>query len=232
MDAAFFVYTTYRNECYRSSRNFLYLRVIKAFFMAIQNLVLTEGIIDSNQRRTSIRPLGKEYAHIRPQSQLSVIVAVDENNAIGLRGGMLWHLRDDLRRFRALTTGNAVIMGRKTWESLPKRPLPDRRNIVVTRSKDYVAEGAVIAHSVQEAIGLAAPAPEIFFIGGGELYRETLGMATRLYLTRILDKAEEADTFFPAINADEWTLVEEERIPVANGNPAFRFENYVRTGRE
>lgn len=109
--------------------------------MAIQNLVPTEGMIDGDERRTSIRPLSKEYARIRPAAQLSVIVAADMRGAIGLRGGMLWHLRDDLRRFKAITTGKAVIMGRKTWQSLPRRPLPGRLNVVITRQSDFVAEG-------------------------------------------------------------------------------------------
>ena len=153
--------------------------------MAIQNLVPTEGMIDGDERRTSIRPLSKEYARIRPAAQLSVIVAADMRGAIGLRGGMLWHLRDDLRRFKAITTGKAVIMGRKTWQSLPRRPLPGRLNVVITRQSDFVAEGARVAGSLTEAIGIAAGCEEIFIIGGGEIYRQALGMATRLYMTRI-----------------------------------------------
>lgn len=196
--------------------------------MAIQNLVPTEGIIDSNQRRTSIRPLGKENSHIRPALQLSVIVAADLADAIGLHGDMLWHLRDDLRRFRAITTGNVVVMGRKTWESLPRKPLPDRMNIVLTRQTDYVAEGALKASSLQEAIGMAGDLPELFVIGGGELYAQAMAMATRLYLTRILATAPKADTYFPGVDSDEWTLTECEEHPAADGKPAFRFENYVR----
>lgn len=199
--------------------------------MAIQNLIPTEGMIDGDERRTSIRPLSKEYARIRPAAQLSVIVAADMRGAIGLRGGMLWHLRDDLRRFKAITTGKAVIMGRKTWQSLPRRPLPGRLNVVITRQSDFVAEGARVAGSLTEAIGIAAGCEEIFILGGGEIYRQALGMATRLYMTRILAEAPEADTFFPVVSADEWTLTEQEYHGSEGETPAFRFENYVRTGR-
>lgn len=199
--------------------------------MAIQNLVPTEGMIDGDERRTSIRPVGKEYAQIRPAAQLSVIVAADRAGAIGLRGDMLWHLRGDLRRFKAITTGKAVVMGRKTWESLPRRPLPGRLNVVVTRQPDYRAEGATVAGSLREAIGVAAGVPEIFVIGGGEIYRQAMPLATRLYLTRILATAPQADTWFPDIDPREWTLTESEAVPADASAPPYRFENYVRTGR-
>lgn len=199
--------------------------------MAIQNLVPTEGFTDGDERRTSIRPVSKEHAYIRPAAQLSVIVAADLRGGIGHNGDMLWHLRDDLRRFRTLTTGQAVVMGRKTWESLPKRPLPDRLNIVVSRSPDFRAEGALTAASLTEAIGLAAAANEIFIIGGGEIYAQALPMATRIYLTRILSSSKRADTFFPDIDPEEWTLTESESHAPLNGRPGFRFENYVRSGR-
>ena len=199
--------------------------------MAIQNLVPTEGMVDGDERRTSIRPVGKEYSQIRPAAQLSVIVAADRGGAIGLRGGMLWHLPGDLRRFKAITTGKAVVMGRKTWESLPRRPLPGRLNVVITRQPGYRAEGATVVGSLREAVGVAAGSPEIFFIGGGEVYRQAMPMATRLYLTRILDRAPEADTWFPDVDPREWTLTETESVPADGPAPACRFENYVRTGR-
>lgn len=199
--------------------------------MAIQNLVPTEGIIDSDGSRTSIRPIGAECVNVRPVATISVIVAADRRGAIGLRGGMLWHLPDDLRRFKAVTTGKAVVMGRKTWESLPRRPLPGRLNVVITRNPEYQADGALVAGSLSEAVGIASGVEEIFIIGGGEVYRQAMPMATRLYLTRILAEASCADTFFPDINPQEWTLTEEETMPARDGQPAFRFCNYVRTGR-
>ena len=137
---------------------------------------------------------------------------------------MLWHLPGDLRRFKAITTGKAVVMGRKTWESLPRRPLPGRLNVVITRQPGYRAEGATVVGSLREAVGVAAGSPEIFFIGGGEVCRQAMPMATRLYLTRILD-------WFPDVDPREWTLTETESVPPDGPAPACRFENYVRTGR-
>lgn len=199
--------------------------------MAIQNLVPTEGMIDSDGRRTSIRPVGAECVNVRPAAAISVIVAADRRGAIGLRGDMLWHLPDDLRRFKAVTTGKAVVMGRKTWESLPRRPLPGRLNVVISRNPDYRADGARLAASLREAIGIASGAEEIFIIGGGEVYRQAMPLASRLYLTRIQAEAPEADTFFPDVDPREWTLTESESVPARDGRPPFRFENYVRTGR-
>jgi dihydrofolate reductase len=116
-----------------------------------------------------------------------------------------------LRRFKQLTTGNTVIMGRKTFESLPKGALPNRRNIVITRQADYHAEGVETANSLDAAIALAADANamgEIFIIGGGEIYRQALPIATHLYMT-VVDKIyDEADTVFPKINDNEWTVTE------------------------
>lgn len=198
--------------------------------MAIQNFVPTDGIIDSDKRRTSIRPIGKEFAQIRPSAVISIIVAVDLQGAIGLNGDMLWHISPDLRRFKAITSGKTVIMGRKTWESLPHRPLPDRLNIVITRQHGYNAPGAICTDSLERAIGIAT-SEEIFIIGGGELYARALPFASRLYLTRILDKAPQADTFFPHINPQEWTRTEMEAYPASNSHPPFRFENYVRCAR-
>jgi len=133
---------------------------------------------------------------------ISIIAAIgSRDRALGKGGKLLWRLPDDMRRFKALTTGHPVIMGRKTWESLPLkfRPLPGRTNIVVTRQTGYEAAGALIADSLEAARAAAARAPgadEIFVIGGGELYAAALSFADRLYLTLVDDK-KEADTFFP-----------------------------------
>lgn len=131
---------------------------------------------------------------------ISLIAAIGHNNVIGKDNGLLWHLPDDLKRFKQLTQGHPVIMGRKTWESLPEkyRPLPGRTNIVVTRDVTYEAPGATIAHSVPEAFeyaGKAAGADDICVIGGGELYRATLPFATRLYLTLVDDPTPGTVTF-------------------------------------
>lgn len=131
---------------------------------------------------------------------ISLIAALGHNNVIGKDNGLLWHLPDDLKRFRTLTKGHPVIMGRKTWESLPEnvQPLPGRTNIVITRDVTYEAPGATIAHSFSEAFDVAKEtegAEEIFVIGGGEIYRIALPFATRLYLTLVDDPTPGTVTF-------------------------------------
>jgi dihydrofolate reductase len=142
---------------------------------------------------------------------INIIVAATVDGKIGNKGDLLFHISPDLRRFKQLTTGNTVIMGRKTFESLPKGALPNRRNIVITRQADYHAEGVETANSLDAAIALAAGANamgEIFIIGGGEIYRQALPIATHLYMT-VVDKIyDEADTVFPKINDNEWTVTE------------------------
>jgi dihydrofolate reductase len=142
---------------------------------------------------------------------INIIVAATVDGKIGNKGDLLFHISPDLRRFKQLTTGNTVIMGRKTFESLPKGALPNRRNIVITRQADYHAEGVETANSLDAAIALAADANamgEIFIIGGGEIYRQALPIATHLYMT-VVDKIyDEADTVFPKINDNEWTVTE------------------------
>ncbi|MBD5282363.1 MAG: dihydrofolate reductase [Bacteroides sp.] len=131
--------------------------------------------------------------------KLSIIVAVDRNWAIGNRGDQLFYIREDLRHFKELTLGHPIIMGRKTFEALPRGPLPGRRNIVITRSRDYQPEGVEVAASLEEAIELCAGADEAFIIGGAQVYRQALPLASDLYLTQIDAAAPEADTFFPAV---------------------------------
>jgi dihydrofolate reductase len=135
---------------------------------------------------------------------LTLIAAVARNGVIGKDNRLPWHLPADLRHFKALTTGRTVIMGRKTWESLPDkfRPLPGRQNIVVTRNEAYRAEGAVVVASLPAAVA-AAQSDEAFVIGGAELYATTLALAARLQLTEI-DAAFDGDTHFPAIDPHDW----------------------------
>jgi dihydrofolate reductase len=135
---------------------------------------------------------------------LTLIAAVARNGVIGLDNRLPWHLPADLRHFKMLTTGRTVIMGRKTWESLPDkfRPLPGRQNIVVTRNAGYAAEGAVVVSSLPAALA-AAKGDEAFVIGGAELYQAALPLADRLQLTEI-DADFDGDTHFPAIDPSEW----------------------------
>lgn len=151
-----------------------------------------------------------------------LIAAVARRGAIGRKGDLLWHLPEDLRHFKRVTSGSCVIMGRKTWESLPKRPLPGRRNIVVTRNADYVAEEAEVFTSLTEALSAAQIGKEpvesadrkmeekVFVIGGGELYAAAMPYADRLELTEIDAEAEDADTFFPEVDKDIWVLTKVE----------------------
>ena len=140
---------------------------------------------------------------------VSIIVAVAQNGTIGDKNSLLWHIKEDMRFFRTTTSGHAVIMGRKTFESLGSKPLPKRTNIVITR-QDVEFEGALTAHSLQEAIAMAKGDEEIFIIGGAQIYAQALECADRLYLT-LVEKDYEGDTSFPEIDYRYWQLVAEER---------------------
>lgn len=162
-----------------------------------------------------------------PKPVLTLIAAVARNGVIGIDNRLPWHLPADLKHFKALTLGNTVIMGRKTWESLPTsfRPLPGRRNIVVTRDADYRAEGAVVALSLPAAIA-AAESGEAFVIGGAEMYAAALPLADRLQLTEI-DAAFEGDTHFPAVDAHHWRETSRETHRDETG-PGYAFVTYER----
>jgi dihydrofolate reductase len=141
-------------------------------------------------------------ANLRAAPALAVIAAVASNGVIGTANRLPWRIADDLRRFRALTMGHAVIMGRRTWESLPSA-LPGRQNIVVTRQRGYTAPGADIAGSLDEALALVRLSEPAFCIGGGELYRVALPRATTLHLTEI-DREFDGDAVFPPIVRRDW----------------------------
>ena len=146
---------------------------------------------------------------------LSLIVAHAKNNVIGINNALPWHLPEDLKRFRALTTGHHIIMGRKTYESLG-RLLPGRTTVIVTRNKHYHVEGALIAHSLQTALSLAIGDAEPFLIGGAELYKEGLKHATKLYVTEV--QAEfTGDAFFETIDLNVWQLSEKNDHVSTNG---------------
>ena len=140
---------------------------------------------------------------------VSIIVASAQNGTIGDKNSLLWHIKEDMRFFRTTTSGHAVIMGRKTFESLGSKPLPKRTNIVITRS-DVAFEGALTAHSLEEAIRMAGDDEEIFIMGGAQIYGIALDVADRMYITRV-ERDYEGDTSFPEIDYSKWTLVAEER---------------------
>jgi len=155
-----------------------------------------------------------------------IVVARARNGVIGIENRLPWHLPEDLKHFKALTTGNAVIMGRKTWESLPPkfRPLPGRLNIVVTRDRGYVADGATVAHSLPAAVA-AAGEHKAFVIGGAEIYAQALPLATRLEITEV-DADIPGDAFFPALDAAAWREAARETHRSSNGL-GFSFVSYL-----
>ena len=162
---------------------------------------------------------------------ISIIVAITAGKgAIGRKGDMLYHVSDDLRRFKSLTVGHTVVMGRRTFESLPKGALPDRRNIVVSRNPDFRVPGAEVARSLEEALALAAGGEQVFIIGGGQIYAEALPLADRLEITLIeASEPDDADTFFPPIDPAQWKMTEmtESRPDSRTGIP-HRFLTFER----
>jgi len=140
---------------------------------------------------------------------ITIIVATDRNNGIGYNNNLLAHLPGDLKRFREITMGHCLIMGKKTWESLPNKPLPGRQNIVLTDNELDCFECAETARSMDQALSLCKPGREVFIIGGGSVYRQFLPLADRLMVTHIHAEFR-ADTFFPEIRPVEWYVAEQE----------------------
>ena len=151
-------------------------------------------------------------------SDLALIVAMADNGVIGAEGGIPWRIPEDMRRFKALTLGRPCIMGRKTWESLPIRPLPGRLNIVVTRDREFAAEGALVAHSFDDALGIALRehAPEIMVIGGAEIYEAALAHACTVYLTEIHGEFM-GDTRLDHFDLRNWREADREEHKTSDG---------------
>lgn len=139
---------------------------------------------------------------------ITMIAAAGENNELGKDNDLVWHLPNDFKRFKTLTTGHHIIMGRKTFESFPK-PLPNRIHIVITRNKSYSKEGAFTVTSMEEALQKVKDDPQPFIIGGGEIYKIGMAFADKIELTRVHGSFE-ADTFFPEIPESDWELVHSE----------------------
>ena len=160
---------------------------------------------------------------------VSLLVAMDERRGIGKRGGLPWRLSTDLRRFRRLTMGHHIVVGRKTFESIGK-PLAGRQMIIVTRDRDYKVAGCLMAHSVADAIEMAGARgeAELLICGGAEIYAQTLGVAERIYLTRVHADCD-ADTFFPDFDRDAWLEIESESHPADEKNEyPFTFSTLVK----
>lgn len=160
-------------------------------------------------------------------AQLTLIAALTRNRVIGYENRLPWRLPADLRFFKQTTMGKPLLMGRRTWESIG-RPLPGRRMIVLTNDLDYATPGCAVVHSLDEAVIVAGPAPEIMVIGGASLYAQTLPLANRLYLTRI-ETDLPGDAWFPECDSEDWRLEWEEAHP-ADGDHAwpYRFQRWER----
>jgi len=162
--------------------------------------------------------------------QISMVVAVSDNNAIGGGGALLWRLPKDMEHFKKITMGHHVLMGRKTWESIPAkfRPLPGRVNLIVTRQKDFKAEGAIVVKSLDEGIELAQKAGEheLMVIGGGEIYKQVFPKTDKVYLTKVHATFIDADTFSPDISDSHWKTVSTESHLADEKNP-YHFDFVV-----
>jgi dihydrofolate reductase len=158
---------------------------------------------------------------------ITLIAAVAENNALGKDNQLLWHLPDDFKRFKNVTTGHHIIMGRKTFESFPK-PLPNRTHVIITRQKYNAPEGSIVVDSLQKAIDACPKNEETFIIGGGEIYKQSIGIADKLDITKV-HHTFEADTFFPEIDLNEWELASSELHPKDEKHQfEFSFQTYLR----
>ena len=156
-----------------------------------------------------------------------LIAAAAENNALGKNNELVWHLPDDFKRFKELTSGHYIIMGRKTFESFQK-PLPNRTHVVITRQKNYHPEGCIVANNIEEAIEICPKNEAVFIIGGGEIFDLALPFADKIELTRV-HATFEADAFFPEINRPEWNLVYNEFHPKdEKHNFDFSYQTFVR----
>lgn len=163
--------------------------------------------------------------------KIGIIAIVAHDGVIGQGGDQPFHIREDFRRFKALTLGKPIVMGRKTFEALPGGALPGRINIVITRNADWSAEGVVVAKSLDDAIakGFELNTDEVMIIGGGEIYRQAMPVATHLYLTEVDADVPNADTFFPNVDFSLWNLVEASESQIdPRSNASFRFLDYER----
>lgn len=159
----------------------------------------------------------KKKSQMLEKKTITLIAAAAQNDALGKDNDLIWHISEDLKRFKRLTTGHAIIMGRKTFESMPKA-LPNRTNIVLTKNKNFKAEGAVVASTIEEALVLAGEDNQPFIIGGAQIYSLFMDHCNRIELTRVHHDFE-ADVFFPKIDTSKWTISKEEFISKTEDQP-------------
>jgi len=196
-----------------------FLLIFHVFNVYVTNRLINNSWIKTQKhnliklQRLKIESLKKEMeieTKIKAESELfnkkpqlvTVIVAAAENNVIGNENKLIWHLSDDLKRFKNLTKGHHVIMGRKTFESMPKA-LPNRTNVIITRRKDYIAENAIVVNSMEEALKVSSDDPQPFIIGGGEIYKMSMNISDKIELTRVHHNFD-GDTYFPEIDSKIW----------------------------
>lgn len=160
--------------------------------------------------------------------EIILIAAVAKNRVIGKDNTLIWNLPEDMAHFKALTAGQTVVMGRKTWESLPPRfrPLPGRHNVVISRQADYAAPGAEVANSLENALQLASTAESVFIIGGEQIYKQAMAVADRLEITDV-DLEPAGDAWFPEIAASDWSVTQKNTPPSQSGT-GFSFVTYRR----
>lgn len=158
---------------------------------------------------------------------ITLIAAAAENNALGKDNQLVWHLPNDFKRFKEITSGHYIIMGRKTFESFPK-PLPNRTHIIITRQKNYKVENCIVVNSIEKAIAVVPKNETIFIIGGAEIYNQSIDFADKIELTRVHANFE-ADAFFPEINLNHWKLIQEEKhLKDDKHNFDFTFQTFVK----
>ncbi|MFY7740757.1 MAG: dihydrofolate reductase [Flavobacterium sp.] len=158
---------------------------------------------------------------------ITLIAAAAENNALGKDNQLVWHLPNDFKRFKQITSGHYIIMGRKTFESFPK-PLPNRTHIIITRQKNYKVEGCYVVNSIEKAIEISPKGAEVFIIGGAEIYNQSIDFADKIELTRV-HASFDADAYFPEINLNEWELIfEEHHTKDEKHNFDFTFQTFVK----
>ena len=159
---------------------------------------------------------------------ISLIVAIAKNGAIGKNNDLLWHISDDLKRFKAITSGHTVVMGSKTYDSLPFKPLPKRENVVITRNKALKIEGCTVVNSINDVVTRYANEEEIFVIGGANVYEQFLPFADKLYVTQIFQEFD-GDVFFPTIDPLTWKVSEQsETFHDEKSNLDYAFLTYCR----
>ncbi len=194
-----------------------------------EQFIKEETKIAQSQAYKEAKQVNKSIPEKKKTNELTIIVAAGENNGIGKENDLIWHLSDDLKRFKKVTSGHHIIMGRKTFESFPK-PLPNRTHIVITRQPNYkVPEGVIVVNNLEDAIDASKNDSQPFIIGGGQIYKLAIEMADKLEITRVHDTFPEADTFFPKIDPEVWKEIKRDtRDADEKHKHAFSFITYTR----